>query len=114
MSKRNNTKNTRRKSTFSSGIISLLLIIVCSCLFGSFFSSAHAESATETSPKMKYYKSIEIQQGDSLWKIAEEHMSNEYDSIYEYMNELIRINHIDVVSADMILEGDYLTIAYYE
>lgn len=113
MRKRNN-KNSRRKNTFFSGIVSLLLVIICSCFFGSFFSSAHDEQSSEISPKVKYYKSIEIQKGDSLWKIAEEYISDEYDSIYEYMDELININQMDIVSADMILEGDYLTIAYYE
>lgn len=111
MRKRNKGK---RKSTFLSGIISLLLVIICSCFFGSFFSSAHDERSSEDSPKEKYYTSIEIKKGDSLWKIAEEHITDEYDSIYEYIDELISINHMDIISADMIQEGDYLTIAYYE
>ena len=116
MSKRNCKNNRNRKGhrMFISGIISLLLVIICSCFFGSFFSSAHAEHSPEATPKVKYYKSIEIQKGDSLWKIAEENISDEYQSIYEYMDELIRINNIDIVSADKIQEGNYLTIAYYE
>ena len=115
MRKRDNIKNNRRKKTFLSGIFSLLLVIICICFFGSFFSSAHDESVLEDpSTKVKYYTSIEIKKGDSLWKIAEEHITDEYDSIYEYVDELIRINHIDIISADMIREGDYLTIAYYE
>ena len=76
MSKRN-YKNSKRKSTFISGIISLLLIITCSCFFGSFFSSAHDEHLSENAPRIKYYKSIEIEEGDSLWKIAAENMTDE-------------------------------------
>ena len=99
MSKNNYKNNRKRKSTFISGIVSLLLIIICSCFFGSFFSSAHGDkSSEESSTKVKYYTSIEIKKGDSLWKIAEEHITDEYDSIYEYVDELIRINHIDIIS----------------
>lgn len=114
MRKRNRRKG-KRKNTFLSGIISLLLVIICSCFFGSFFSSAHDDkSSEESSTKVKYYTSIEIKKGDSLWKIAEDHITNEYESINEYIEELISINHIDMTSSDMIQEGDYLTIAYYE
>lgn len=113
MSKRKH-KNNRRKNTFISSIVSLVLIIICSCFFGSFFSSAHDEYPSDETSKVKYYRSIEIEEGDSLWKIASEHMSEEYDSIFEYLDELIRINNIDIISADYIQEGDYLTIAYYE
>lgn len=113
MNKRN-SKNRRKKSTFISGIVSLLLVITCSCFFGSFFSSAHDEHSLKDTPKMKYYKSIEIKKGDSLWKIAEENMSDEYNSIFEYLDELISINNIDAASENYIQEGNYLTIAYYE
>lgn len=114
MSKNNYKNNRKRKSTFISGIVSLLLIIICSCFFGSFFSSAHAEHSPEAPQRIKYYKSIEIKKGDSLWKIAEENIPNEYDSIVEYLDEIISINNLDSVSADLIREGDYLTIVYFE
>jgi len=113
MSKRNLKNKKKRKSTFSSGIASLLIIIACSCFFGSFFSSAHDKQTGHT-PKAKYYKSIEIEAGDSLWNIAEENMSEEYNSIYEYLDELVSINNIQVASADSIQAGDYLTIVYYK
>lgn len=113
MNKRISGNKKKRKSTFASGIVSLLIIIACSCFFGSFFSSAHDKQA-ENAPKTKYYKSIEIEAGDSLWNIAEKNMPDEYDSIYEYLDEIVSINNIQIVSADSIQAGDYLTIVYYK
>ena len=107
-------KRKNRRNIFHSGIISLILIIMCSCYFGSFFSSAHDEITVNEIKKEKYYKSIEIEEGDSIWKIASDNMSNEYDSIYEYISEILSINNMNILTADHIQEGDYLTIAYYK
>lgn len=58
---------------------------------------------------LKYYKSIEIQPGDTLWGIAEQYMTNEYNSIQEYIDELKEMNHL---SSDQIHDSRYLMIAY--
>ena len=108
------SNRTHKKNTFASSIISLLLIIICSCYFGSFFSSAHTNEASNYVPKEKYYKSIEIKEGDSLWTIAKNYMSDEYDSIYSYINEILLINDISIAEIDHIEAGDYLTVAYYK
>lgn len=102
-----------RRHTPLTIIISFTLIIICSCIFGSSFSSAHEPK--ESNPvKCKYYKSIQVQEGDSLWSIAEDNMSEEYSSIDEYLNEIITINHIPSWNTDHIQEGTYLTIGYYD
>lgn len=93
-------------------ILSLALIVICSCIFGSSFSSAHESEGTEP-VRTKCYKSIQVQAGDSLWSIARDNMTNEYDSIDEYLDEIADINHISYMNMDSIQEGTYLTIAYY-
>ena len=57
----------------------------------------------------KYYKSIEIQPGDTLWDIAESTMTSEYDSVQEYVQVLKEMNNLD---SDDIQAGQYLMIAY--
>ena len=64
--------------------------------------------------KNKCYKSIQVQAGDSLWSIACDNITEEYDSIDEYMDEIAEINHISTISADSIKEGTYLTVSYYD
>ena len=50
-----------------------------------------------------------LQEGDTLWGIAEEYMDESYSSIEEYIIELKKINNLD---SDEIHEGSYLMIAY--
>lgn len=59
----------------------------------------------------KYYKSIEIESGDSLWSIAKENMTEDYASVYEYIEEVMEMNNLE---SDQIHEGQYLTVAYYD
>lgn len=58
----------------------------------------------------KYYTSISVKKGDTLWSIASEYMTAEYDSIEEYILEVKRLNHMD---GDTIYTGRYLTVPYY-
>ena len=58
----------------------------------------------------KYYKSVTVQPGDSLWSIAADNMSEEYDSIQDYIDEVCFINSL---SNTCIHAGKNLTIPYY-
>ena len=59
----------------------------------------------------KYYKSIVIQPGDTLWDIALEYKTDDYGSTQEYVDELKEINSLE---SDSIQESQYLMIAYYD
>lgn len=96
-----------RKTIFF--IITFADIVVFGTFNGSGKVSAH-DDRPESSGSRKYYKSIEVKAGDTLWNIAEEYMDESYRSVSEYMNELIEINQL---SSGKIQEGCYLTIVYY-
>ena len=84
-----------------------LFLILCTCLtFGTFFVYAR-ENRNETS--YTYYKSIEIQPGDTLWDIAEDTMPSGYDSTADYVEVLKDMNGL---TADDIQAGHDLIIAY--
>lgn len=72
--------------------------------------SGFAQSKKSEEKFNKYYTSISIKKGDTLWSIASEYMTAEYDNIEEYILEVKRINHI---SGDTIYAGRYLTVPYY-
>ena len=91
------------------GIITGFIIALIGCMsFRAFFVSAH-EGTLSDQTVYKYYKSIEIQPGDTLWDIAEETMTSEYDSIPEYVEVLKEMNALE---SDRIEAGQYLIIAY--
>jgi len=58
----------------------------------------------------KYYTTIEVEAGDSLWNIAGRYMEGQSCTREEYIRELCRINHL---RGDSIQTGQVLTVAYY-
>lgn len=83
-------------------------VVIVTFLFGGFYTSAH-NNRTEDPVDFKYYKSITIESGDSLWSIAENYMTDDYGSITEYIEFLKEVNQIH---GDRIQEGQSLIIAY--
>ena len=90
-------------------LAALFVITVGSIVCGSIFSSAK-DPATDI-PQYKYYKSITIEQGDSLWSIAEEYCTDAYEDTREYVDELKELNSL---TSDIIHEGQHLLVAYYD
>ena len=71
-------------------------------------------NADQEKPKRhayKYYTDIVIQKGESLWDIANEHMTEEYDSPKTYIKEVKSINSLTDV--DKIYAGQRIVIPYY-
>ena len=66
-------------------LATLFVITVGSIVCGSIFSSAK-DPATDI-PQYKYYKSITIEQGDSLWSIAEEYCTDAYEDTRDNIDE---------------------------
>lgn len=113
-SSRGKMDRTRRTRSSLKTLVCLMMIMVICFTSGNFFSSAHDGTQTEheDSPH-KYYKSIQIEHGDSIWSIAETYADARYSTVKEYADELIILNNLDKDDPDYIYEGDYLTVAYY-
>ncbi|MDY5845130.1 MAG: LysM peptidoglycan-binding domain-containing protein [Bariatricus sp.] len=113
-----NAHHSRKGNRIFSGRLCLCMIAVIitflfSFSFGSFFSSAH-DSAPSEEADTKYFKSIQIERGDTLWGIAETYRTEDYETVHDYMDEIIRINGIKSSMKDHLQEGDYLTIVVDE
>lgn len=87
-------------------VLSAFFILVCSMVFGTIPTSA----ASAEIP-YKYYTSIRIQAGDTLWDIADTYCGPEYDTVSDYIAEVCSINHLS--SGDEIHAGQYITVPYY-
>ncbi len=92
----------------------LIFIIIASlfaiCIILKFSSFPSPQQKAEASNRCKSYTSIEIRPGDSLWSIASEHMTEEYESIQDYVSEIKSINGL---GSDEIHAGRFLLIPYY-
>ena len=111
MKRTRNGKEKNRKmyrSKFTLCIAAFIIIAGLSIVLGSNLASAHDKSEQT---EQKFYKSIEIKEGDTLWGIAKEYRGDDYNSIYDYIDEVMSINGL---TSDQIHAGQYLTVAYYD
>lgn len=91
-------------------VIAVLMVLAfLSGFFGRTLVSAYAEEEY-IKPVKRYYTSIQLQAGDSLWDIAEEYMDGIGYSKKEYVEVLKRMNGL---SSDRIHAGQYLTVVYF-
>lgn len=98
-----------RKRNLVVMVSGLCLALAFAFLFGSFLSMAETKEADAV--YYKYYTNIEIQPGDTLWKLAEEYMGEQYESRAAYVTEVQQINGI--ADVDSIVSGQYLVLPYY-
>lgn len=81
-----------------------LVLCMATCVF------VTNSNAKEEHDNYKYYTSIQIQEGDSLWGLAQEYGATAYINSEDYIAEVKEINHLQ---GDEIHSGQYLTIPYY-
>lgn len=97
------------RKNFLMLIMTVCLVVTCSISLNGFRSNAKDDSVKTS---YKYYKSITIDNNDTLWSIAEEYMDEEhYDSINAYINEVKNMNSL---TDDEIQYGEHLIIPYYD
>ena len=90
-------------------ILAVLAVVIGIAVFRFTAQPAIADSRSEA-PRYKYYTSICVAPGDSLWSIAEEYMSSDYETVYDYISEVQEINHL---SGDYLRAGTKLCVPYY-
>jgi hypothetical protein len=87
-------------------IITSLFILFLAITLGSFFSKASESENT----LFKYYKTIEIDSGETLWDLAVEYANEREHTYQDYIDEVKRMNHLE---NDLILSGDIIIIPYF-
>ncbi|WP_124066442.1 LysM peptidoglycan-binding domain-containing protein [Clostridium sp. E02] len=90
--------------------ISLVLVVVIGSYVCGYSLVKALAGEAEAQLLETYYTSILIQDGDSLWSIAEKYGRNSGMNKAEYVKELKNMNGI---KEDVIHSGKYLTVAYY-
>ena len=87
----------------------ILVIISLGILLGTTIN-ALASSNADPASYNKYYTSIRVEAGDTLWTIADEYIADLDIDKMEYIAELCDLNQIQ---GDDIKAGEYIIVAYY-
>ena len=88
--------------------LTFVLVITCSMMF--FTVKTKAQNRDEAI-YYKYYKSITVNRGDSLWTYAAEYADEDhYDSYQNYIDEVLQMNSL---SSEDITTGQHLVVPYY-
>lgn len=93
------------------GIIAIVFIIIVAVgiLLGSSMNTL-ASSEKDIASYNKYYVSIQVESGDTLWTIADKYIDGFNIEKTDYIEEVCEINEI---SKDDIHAGDYIVVPYY-
>ena len=113
ISKKANECLSRREAVVrrQRGLVALvvLLVVALGILLGTSMN-ALASSEKDIASYNKYYASIRIESGDTLWNIADEYAEGFNISKADYIAEICEINGI---SENNIHAGDYIVVPYY-
>lgn len=101
----------RKRLQRMHGIISISALILSIVIVFSISGMVTNARSTDDKPEYKYFKSYEIEYGDSLWSVASDHYDSHYESVEEYIEEICIINSIS--SDSRLIAGSHLIIPYY-
>ena len=112
MSERRIRNNKIRRQRELKRHMFISFFTLCIAITFAFGISSIQTSAMDTSEviEIKYYTSITISPDDTLWSIASEYMGNHYESVNEYIEEVMNINSL---TDETIYTGQHLVIPYY-
>lgn len=100
--KQRNSRNMRKP--YFVLFLALLFFVLSFLAFGGTKAKADAEAT------QKYYTSISVKQGDSLWSIAKS-FAPAYGDIQAYVEELASINRMP--QSSRLYPGQSLVVFYY-
>lgn len=91
-------------------ILSIIFILIVSTII-LLSSSIHAfAQMNNNKPLNKYYTSIEVSEGDTLWNIADQYIVSSNIDKKEYIEEICELNSLN---NGQIHAGNHIVIAYY-
>lgn len=105
-------KKHQRQMQVRRNIAMLSLFVTLTLMASVLFVSISSQAGNVNDDmSCKYFKSIQIEKGDTLWSIANENMDIEhYSNASEYVKEVKSINSL---ASDRIVAGNYIIVPYY-
>ena len=106
MSKRKNMKKRRQVKIIAS-MVGFIILTVFTLTISAGKINAESDLSKQTH---KYYTTIYIETGDSLWSIASEYATKEYSDLRIYIEEIQQLNGLN---GTQLQHGEYICIPYY-
>lgn len=100
-----NYYRSNKKRIWILGAAILLAVVLFSVLF-----ITKTVTAQRDGNRAKLVTSIEVENGDTLWSIASDFISDEYNDMNEYISEIKVSNGM---TSDDIHVGNYIIVPYY-
>ena len=94
-----------KKRIWKFAIAVLLLVVVFSVFF-----ITKTVTAQRSMDRMKLVTTIEVKKGDTLWSIASDYFTDEYNDMNEYIDEIKDSNRM---VSDEIHAGNYIIVPYF-
>lgn len=102
--RRRRNKQLKQRLLISALVVSLFVILV-------FFFMSTKSMADNKEPLFKYYKSIQIQPGDTLYDLSHEFVNPEMNDVDSFIEEVRYINNLEEDSC--LYVGNYIIVPYY-
>ena len=104
LSRRENQVRRQKRILAISAIVVISLIV----LLG---SSIHAFASNSDDVNLyTYYESVQVEDGDTVWTIADRYVNTSKISKQDYVNEICSMNHLQ---NGQIHAGEYIIVATY-
>lgn len=101
---RGNTLLGKRKM-FGWTVVAFIAAVIILCGTIHIFASS-----TDSRPYNKYYTSVRVEDGDTVWSIADRYITDSQVSKRDYVDEVCRLNSL---TDGNVRSGDYIVVAYY-
>ena len=96
---RENTLSGRRKMFGWTAVAFIAAVIILCGTIHIFASSGN-----------KYYTSVRVEEGDTIWSIADRYIADSQVSKRDYVDEICRLNSL---TDGNVRSGDYIVVSYY-
>lgn len=104
-------KQARRQKEVHRHILLIILGLILAAGLALSYHAIRSNANTDLEDvRYKYYTSVSVKYGETLWSLAETYGKSQYESPEAYIKEVMYINHL---KNDEIAAGQYLVIPYY-
>lgn len=102
-------RQMRRRKAMKRRICRIALILAAAFLLWMALTGFSGVKVNKA-PVYRYYTAVTVRCNDTLWEIAQKHMTGEYSSVKAYMKDIMEVNDM---KTDAVYYGQKLILPYY-